>query len=599
MSGTSSRDPKVTTAVEFLNDVWKKGHKEDELRKYLITRLTKAQVNEAFRIHHIRLRGSAERPEKVSSAVKTSTVPTFLREGKRVVGEKLIKDFLRTEFNYLGVLRCLWDQYYKDLCVLSDNRKIDFRRADLKNIFHRISDLLDFHKVFFQNLSKDNSDIGQLFVHAFNHFKQYVDYMKDCTTMTVMMREHIHDKQLHRYLEQIRARSKRKNDDMVDLLLVPLDRIMDYQQFLDKLFVWADHAQSSHTYLGKAARRIGRIANYIGKYKGGISNKNEMNKVQQFLSRQCNILAPKRLIIRRGPMFRRTTGWRARRKHYIFFLFSDLLIWTTRKGELKNVVRLRDCEVMESDSKTNPELKFTIISTGKNRVRKELLLECSSKKQRDEWFKTVQQEVQSSKRTRSTEEIMTSSEKDFIKFLEMNPATIDTTPPPGSSNIVEETKGEDDKFSSNVGEDDIPVPGGPNWRYQSSADFPKMEFFEEFSHLDDTVSVSEDLEPYAFMQNYEKYGESMDGLFPNMVSSRSKLEESKETLGEGDDRLFAQKEDTFRRSPQAVISPGSTCRSNSTSLSIIRRADEIGPSKERVNELENKSAFTFRLNDFQ
>jgi len=581
MSRSSSRDPKVITAVEFLSDVNDMGHKEEELRKYLITRrsLTKAQVNEAFKIHYSRLTGSGDRPEVETG--DRSDDPTFLLQEKRRVGGRLIEEFFRTEKNYLGVLTCLQEEYYKELCLLADSRKIVFTRAELKEIFYRVPDLLDFHRAFLKKLSKDKNRIAEVFVRVFSQFKQYVDYMKDCTKMVVKMRTHIHDKKLHRSLETIREKSKRKNDDMVDLLLVPLDRIMDYQQFLDKLHRWADNGNANYTWLAKAARRIGRIANYIGKYKGGISNKNEMNKVQQFLRKQCNILSPKRLIIRRGPMFRRTTSWPARTKHYIFFLFSDLLIWTSKKGDLQNVIRIRDCEVMEWKAKTNPEKKFKIAMTTKKKVEKVLLLECTMKRQRDQWFEAIQQEIKSAK-SKIPNENITSNEEDLLEFLAMNPAAIDTTPPPGSTHAVEEAKCEE-KYSPGADEDGPQSPGGPIWRYQTSVMFPKGEFHEEFSILDDTVSVSEDFEPYAFMQNSNKYGESMDSIFPNKIG-RSKQEESKETSS-------AIKE-------RSGVTPLCSRRSSVSSLSIIRRVDENSPKKV-VKKLENSSAFTVRLTDFE
>merc|ERR1719509_140813 len=96
-------------------------------------------------------------------------------------------------------------------------------------------------------------------------------------------------------------------------------------------------------------------------------------------------------------MIRRTTGWAPRNKHYIFFLFNDVLLWTTKKRELQNVVQLRNCEAMPSDQKTNPNRKFKIISRGQR--HKTLLLECTSERQRDEWYKAVEAGIKAAKET--------------------------------------------------------------------------------------------------------------------------------------------------------------------------------------------------------
>ena len=63
---------------------------------------------------------------------------------------------------------------------------------------------------------------------------------------------------------------------MVDLLLVPLDRIVDYKNLLDKLYEYADkiHAMN-YRFLGEAAKNLSKIATAIEAEKYDISNKNE------------------------------------------------------------------------------------------------------------------------------------------------------------------------------------------------------------------------------------------------------------------------------------------------------------------------------------
>jgi len=546
-----SRHPKVITAVEFLDDVYQKGHKEGELRKYLYNRkeLSRTQIDDAFRIHHLRqkqrledmkarnsvgceeemvmrkmTKGEGERAEKSTEDDKPNG-PTFLLKERRAEGQRLIMNFLKTEFNYVNVLECLIDEYFRDLCKLVETRKVALTKTELNQIFKRVPELLNFHKAFFQNLSNHQNSIGQMFVQVFSHFKGYIEYTKDCTAMIITMRKHIHDKKLQKILNQIRGKSRRINDNMVDLLLVPLDRIMDYKNFLGKLLLWADQNQGAeYVFLGKASRRIGRVADYIGRHKGGILNRNEMNKVQQFLSKQCNILTEKRRIIRRGLMIRRTTSWPVRKKHYIFFLFSDVLLWTTRVGFLQNVVRLQDCEVMDSESKTSPNRKFKIVSNRVNKVQKVLLLECNLERQRNEWFNAVKQAIKNARQN----SLPKSGVDDFMEFLAVNTEPVCMTPPSDNGGTAEEGK-HGDTSTPVIEKDDVPS-SGPHLRYQVSETFPNKEFLQDFAPLDDTVSVtSEDVEPYSRMPKQEKYGDSMDILFPIVGNNKGELDESKET----------------------------------------------------------------------
>jgi len=424
-----SKDEKVATTVEFLWDVHQKGFQNEmNLRSYLLNKheLTQAQVDEAFKIHQGKLdmeaksnfekglnneyeqetksQGDRERPE-TSTDVSTS-VPrtlTFLLKENWAEGEKLFVDFLKSENLYCSILECLQFDYYGELLKVADQRKFDMTQSEVQEIFSLVPDLLHFHRsTFFAQLSQ-GADIAMTFLRFFKTFAGYVDYLKNCTLTVKKIRAHSGDKRLYKQMKRIKLNSKRKTDDMIDLLLYPLNRISDYNDFLTKLEKWADPRQKQeHQSISKAARRINRVFNYIEKYKHGLANRSEMNKVQLFLNKQCNIFAPERRILRRGMMVRRTLGWASRKKVYIFFLFNDVLLWTTKSGELQNVVMLRDCDVVCSDAKTNPNRKLKVVSSG--RKNKVLLLECASEKQRNDWFDAIQEAITSAKAAQTLKE---------------------------------------------------------------------------------------------------------------------------------------------------------------------------------------------------
>lgn len=427
-----SSDDKITTAVSFLRDVAKKNYRTQDLRKYLASKrgLSSGQIDEAFRIYRAQLKAEEKpsgrgqiAPGNITSGgrksrlknrlIPKSTLETgdrkelstpgseskgnlkecvsILVERNRAEGYTMLQKFIESEKDYCSVLDCLENEYHKELNKLAVAGKIRMAQREVHEIFSGIPNLIKFHTSFYEELYQ-GQNIGYLFVRHFNIFKGYIEYMKNCKVSIDIIRKYLRDKVLQKQLAFLRQRSRRKRDDMVDLLLVPLDRITDCKIFLDQLSQWADSEQKDNfTTLKKASRRISRIADYIEKYKYGISNRNEMNKVQQFLDRQCDIISPNRIIIRRGTMIRRTTGWAARNKRYVFFLFNDVLLWTTQNRELQNIVQLIHCRVMASDSKTDTERKFKIVSTG--RKNKTLLLECTSKRQRDDWFEATEKGI--------------------------------------------------------------------------------------------------------------------------------------------------------------------------------------------------------------
>jgi len=525
-------DPVVKTAAEFLSDLYLKGYDDADLRKYLIhTRgLSINQVDEAFTIHHNRLNrraveessvssvrtigppkverqisNDAERPEKITTKPRTlrDNALSFLLPDKRHDGLLLIKDFLSTEWNYCVILQCLHNEYHPELVKLADQKRFLMTRKEADDIFRRIPELLKFHQAFYADL-KEGGNIGRMFVRLLDFFKGYADYMKECTTTIHKMRNYTRDKRLWKCLKQIKRKSARKKDDMIDLLLVPLDRITDYRDFLTTLYGYADKShKTDYEYLGKASRRIGRIARYIEEYKYGISNRHEMNKVQCFLGNKCDILNPTRRIVRRGMMIRRTTGWMSRNKHYIFFLFNDVLLWTTRKGELLNVVQLRKCELFESDSKSYPAKKFKVIVNMEKNKKKILLLECEYKRQRDEWYAALEDGIKTNKEF--VEKAWSKGEMDAL-YVENHSDALEENVKSAMAISESKTENKQPEDINVVGEEmGLSLDESYDDRYEISFNFAHQEF-KDFEAMDETVSQVSEFDQ-EFHQRHPKYRE--------------------------------------------------------------------------------------------
>jgi len=238
---------------------------------------------------------------------------------------------------------------------------------------------------------KAGEDIGRMFVRLLHFFKKYPEYMKSLTVTIKQLGTYAGDKVFQKCLKQIRRDSKFQPHDLVGLMLIPLDRIVEYKVFLDNLVALANATKSRSEYLNKAARRIGRISSYIKKYRSVINNIHEIYRVQIYLAGQVDIFADKRRLIKRGMIIRRTEGWTARNKQYVFFLFNDILLWTTKKGAFQNVVPLEKCEVLPWEARNNSKHKLKLIAR-EDRV-KTLWLECKSQRQRDDWYCTLERAI--------------------------------------------------------------------------------------------------------------------------------------------------------------------------------------------------------------
>jgi len=415
---SSKLNTQVLSTVKFLRDAREKGFKENvDLRTYLKTKrgLTSEQIDQAFRIVnknssrseelknsivkddiniHSQNDGSKDDNEHKKDLLTNEDYQTkglsFLLPEKRALGEKALQVLMKSEVRYCAILESLQCEYYGTLANMANRNKLKMTSKEVEEIFEYIPNILMFHRdILPKEFAKGGENIGMTFLRYIKAFLVYVDYMKQCSSTINKMGKYNDDKKLHRCLTSIKKKSKYRYIDLVDLLIAPLERICEYKLFLDTLLDWADQTrQSDYDLISKAARRVGRVVEYINKYKPGIINKGEMNRVEVFVRDNWQITEPGRQIIRRGLMTRHFTGWSKRYKTFIFFLFNDVIFWTSMKGNVQNVLFLRNCELLDSDLKHNSKRKFKIVH--QNEKKKRVFdLECSTEQQREHWFEVL------------------------------------------------------------------------------------------------------------------------------------------------------------------------------------------------------------------
>merc|ERR1719397_1031730 len=217
-------------------------------------------------------------------------------------------------------------------------------------------------------------------------------------------------------------------------------------------------------------------------------------------------------------MVRRTTTLLAKNKLYLFFLFNDVLLWTTRKGKLQNLVFLQDSEVRPSDSKVNQAKKFEVVAKGQSyKYYKHLKLECKDPRQRNDWFDAIKKAIAEVKDV-STKDGMRNKlgGADLMKWIE----NISEEPKSQTSDLFSRKyensndlkEGEQsDKIVESEDEDaGYPV----HRRLQSERNFLAQDFKDTFLPLED-ISATSETEQDILLETEGGYGHSMGLLFPN------------------------------------------------------------------------------------
>jgi len=398
--------PRITTASEFLLDFHEKGHTPTTFRLYLKSKkgLIDEEVETAMMIHTnwrqlyiANLKGKRSRVQdrKLNASISQSERNpwanlSFIRSNYRKEVTEVIDILLYNERSYCEILNCLWNEYRLDLLELSKKRKIQISPMEVDELFARIPKMVKFHQGFREDVRQGKS-IWRIFVEEHSFLGVYADYLRDCWRIVKLMRKYIDDSRLLFNISLVRKRLGLQHQDMMSMLFTPLNRIGRYKDLLDQLLNLADKTQKTeYEILRTASRRIGRLTNYIEKYKFGIANYNEMNKVQLFLDETYKVLAPWRSIIHWGVMFKHTIN-SPRNISYIFFLFTDLLLWTTNCGRFEDCLELRECEVVPTRAYSKAERSFNVVSNGK-RI-KTLSLECKTPTERQKWYHVIEKAI--------------------------------------------------------------------------------------------------------------------------------------------------------------------------------------------------------------
>jgi len=377
---------------------------------------------------------------------------------------------------------------------------------------------------------------------------------------------------------------------MVDLLIAPLERICEYKLFLDTLLDWADETrQSDYDLISKAARRIGRVVEYINKYKPGIINKGEMNRIEVFVRDSFQISAPGRQIIRRGLMTRHFTGWSKRNKTFIFFLFNDVIFWTSMKGNIQNVLFLKNCELLDSDLKHNSKRKLKIVH--QNEKKKRIFdLECSTEQQRWHWFEVLGNAISrvkmnikqsiTSKLENKKPSVSLSSELTFLRSM-----------------TTTHTRSVSCDFK--LGDCEKPEENSCYGSFECSRNFEEYDFdeFEPLELSEDTVSIPELHDIYC-----DNPGEGLLGSFSKVENLKKPGLQMREVVSTNNLKKITEEFDQEKCSKDdpnpEVLTPVVMLFTDEKNARFIGRVPNDSLGKVPSPKLETRSNLIIRLNDF-
>lgn len=223
-----------------------------------------------------------------------------------------------------------------------------------KNLLHKdkqdllasnIGAIIDLSAMFLESLeSSDDKGIGQVVLDYAVFFKLYTQYVDSYDSRMIMLSElKSSNSRFKRFLNDVQRSGV---SEISSLLILPVQRIPRYCLLIESLIKATASGSSSYRQLLDALEKIEDIAMHVNSSKMRLDNLHKLAELQErihegIMRKKITLIDTERYLIKEGEILRRqdffergaipmeilsafNTG-----KSYNFYLFTDLLMWTS------------------------------------------------------------------------------------------------------------------------------------------------------------------------------------------------------------------------------------------------------------------------------
>lgn len=381
----------------------------------------------------------------LTSSVASSVTGDSEEEGrrKRYPADKayyIAKELLMTERTYK-----------KDLEVLT----VWFRNAVTKHdlmpdhlmelLFGNLDPIYDFHCGFLKeietrlhmwegksnaHLNGDYQKIGDIMVHGMRVLELYRNFLENqeelVNELELTTRRNREFEQIYKAFESQKVCYLPLNT----FLLKPAQRLMHYKLILERLLT---HYDDTHPDFGDCQMAFSIINDTITPFKDRMSqieNLQKLIELQRDLVGIDSVVVSNRFFIREGCLQKLSRkGYQQR----MFFLFSDLLIYTSRTApqnlqfKVHGQLQLKGMSVEEADEKMAVANSFAIYSNSRC-----LLVAAATAEEKDKWMEDLQLAIDSANRGGDVTKIQYPSLKSNSSSECLDDSHEDASVPPSS-----------------------------------------------------------------------------------------------------------------------------------------------------------------------
>ncbi|XP_061570612.1 rho guanine nucleotide exchange factor 39 [Cololabis saira] len=307
-------------------------------------------------------------------------------ERKRV---RTAKELVQTEQRYCQQLE-LVTTVFVDILKAKGTLKQDIRDG----IFSSIKDIHSVNQSLLVHLENGYFGRGlEQFCSRLHPYEMYVDNIFNARkVLEVQLKK---NKAFRRFKKLQEARPEFRNQDLEDLLHLPVQRIHQYEHFLQDLAANTSPDHPEFTQLSKAVTAVSQLSQRIQDNARRHDNHLQLCRVQKLLKgRRMRVQAAGRWFIREG-WLNVVPQKGAATKPRMFFLFSDMLLQAKRCSSLhtgsgerftgQHAFPLQDCSVEKVFGHTRSQGGLLSVTFPKAR----LLLMSSNQQDLNDWCQSL------------------------------------------------------------------------------------------------------------------------------------------------------------------------------------------------------------------
>lgn len=313
--------------------------------------------------------------------------------------------FLKSEEFYVERgLRVVCETFEQRL-VVHNKLQIDvvLDQQDITEIFLNISPIYDFNRKLYGELMKARlvsidelmTRLGKIMSQHIPFFKLYTTYIKAQKKAQAAFETARLKKRFQQFLQ---INEECCGHQLAEMLTVPVMRLPQYLRFLGAIHSKMADSDKAAMELGDALTQLLAMTDEIAEtLRDEKARRMVVTLQQQWFKNNCELVSQARFFIKQGDMkiiFPKSL-FKARWKRYVFILFNDMLLWSTKRGmfaaSIVDLHRLHGMIVTDEPNGPDYGSAFRIKISGiQDASPVDLLLSCKSDAEKQKWMQVLE-----------------------------------------------------------------------------------------------------------------------------------------------------------------------------------------------------------------